>query len=295
MSFLLAVFLMGCGAAPPPALPGISGDRIPVAVSVAPQADLVERIGGDRVSVEVMIPPGSSDEEISLSPRKAMALERVRLYVKVGHPAFAVEARSIDPFLEQHPDIRVVDMSKGMDLIEEVEEHGGHRGHGGHGEGGDPHVWTAPENVAVAARNIGSALEEADPAHAAEYRANLARLLGEIGRLDRQIRARLAVPGADRRFLVYHPSWGYFARQYGLEQIAIEAEGKEPGAAGLIRIVERARQEGARVVLVPGGSRESARVIADEIGGRMIPADAQARDWQATLLRIADALGEDDD
>lgn len=268
----------------------MAGDRIPVAVSVAPQADLVERIGGGRVSVEVMIPPGSSDEEISLSPRKAMALERVRLYVKVGHPAFAVEARSIDPFLEQHPDIRVVDMSRGMDLIEEVEEHGGH---GGHGEEGDPHVWTAPEMVTVAARNIAAALEAADPAHAAEYRANLAHLLGEIGRLDRQIRARLAAPGAGRRFLVYHPSWGYFARQYGLEQIAIEAEGKEPGAAGLIRIVERARQEGARIVLVPGGSRESARVIADEIGGRMIPADAQARDWQATLLRIADALGED--
>ncbi len=283
MRLLLMVLLLGCGAAPPP----VSGDRIPVAVSVAPQADLVERIGGDRVSVAVMIPPGSSDEEISLSPRKAMALERVRLYVKVGHPAFAVEARSIDPFLEKHPEIRVVDMSRGMDLIEEVAEHGGH------GEEGDPHVWTAPETVAVAARNIAAALEETDPPHAAEYRANLARLLEEIGRLDRQIRTRLAAPGAGRRFVVYHPSWGYFARQYGLEQIAIEAEGKEPGAAGLIRIVERARHEGARIVLVPGGSRESARVIADEIGGRMIPADAQARDWQATLLRIADALGED--
>lgn len=290
MRVLLLLLLTGCGAALPAVPPEISGGRIPVAVSVAPQADLVERIGGDRVSVEVMIPPGSSDEEISLSPRKAMALERVRLYVKVGHPAFAVEARSIDPFLEQHPDIRVVDMSQGMDLIEEVEEHGGH---GGHREEGDPHVWTAPETVAVAARNIAAALEEADPAHAAGYRANLVRLLEEIGRLDRQIRTRLAAPGADRRFLVYHPSWGYFARQYGLEQIAIEAEGKEPGAAGLIRIVERARREGARVVLVPGGSRESARVIADEIGGRMVPADAQARDWQATLLRIADALGED--
>lgn len=288
MRLLLVLFLLGCGA--PHSVPE---GRIPVAVSVAPQADLVERIGGGRVSVEVMIPPGSSDEEISLSPRKAMALERVRLYVKVGHPAFAVEARSIDPFLAQRPDIQVVDMSRGMDLIEEVEEHGGHGGHGAHGHEGDPHVWTAPETMAVAARNIAAALEQADPAHAAGYRANLARFLEEIGRLDGRIRARLAAPGAGRRFLVYHPSWGYFARQYGLEQIAIEAEGKEPGAAGLIRIVERARQEGARVVLVPGGSRESARVIAGEIKGRIVPADAQARDWQETLLRIAEALGED--
>src|SRR6185503_7280939 len=97
------------------------------------------------------------------------------------------------------------------------------------------------------------ALAEVDPVHAAEYRANLAQVLTGIDRLDREIRARLARPGAGRAFLVYHPSWGYFARQYGLEQIAIEAEGKEPGAARMIQLIDRARRERVRVVFIEGG------------------------------------------
>lgn len=273
---LFLLLLAGCAA------PEAAGDRIRVAVSVPPQAEIVRRIGGDRVAVESLVSPGASDDDLSLSPRKALALERVQLYVKVGHPAFEVEARYIDPFLARHPEVRVVDMSRGMDLHHEEEDDG-------HGHEGDPHVWVAPGTVKVAARNVAAALAEVDPEHAAEYRENLSRFLSDIDRLDREIRARLA--GGRRTFLVYHPSWGYFARQYGLEQIAIEAEGKEPGAARLIRLIDRARQEGAEVVLVPGGyPRESARVIAEAIGGRIVEADPQSPDWEETLLRIAEAL-----
>lgn len=269
---LFLVLLAGCAA------PEAAGDRIRVAVSVAPQAEIVRRIGGERVVVESLVAPGASDEDLSLSPRKALALERTDLYVKVGHPAFAIEGRHVGPFLARHPDILVVDMSQGMDLI--LDDHGH--------EGGDPHVWVAPQTVAVAAGNIAAALSEIDPAHASEYRANLERFLADVDRLDREIRARLQ--GGRRAFLVYHPSWGYFARQYGLEQIAIEEEGKEPGAVRLIRTIERARQEGAEVVLVPH-PRESAQVLAEAIGGRIVTADPQSEDWEATLLRVAGALG----
>lgn len=269
---LFLLLLTGC-AAPEPA-----GDRVRVAVSVAPQAEIVRRIGGDRVAVESLVAPGASDEDLSLSPRKARALERTDLYVKVGHPAFAIERKYVDPFLTRHPDVHVVDMSHGMDLISDDHGH----------EGGDPHVWVAPQTMAVAARNIAAALSGIDPAHASEYRANLERFLTDVERLDREIRSRLA--GGERAFLVYHPSWGYFARQYGLEQIAIEAEGKEPGAASLIRTIERARREGAEVVLVPY-PRESAQVLAEAIGGRIVTADPQSPDWEGTLLRVAGALG----
>lgn len=271
---LFLLVLTGC-AAPEPA-----EQRLRVAVSVAPQAGIVRRIGGDRVAVESLAAPGASDEDLSLSPRKALSLERADLYVKVGHPAFAVEALHIDPFLERHRKIRVVDMSRGVDVIEDDHGH----------EGGDPHVWVAPETVAVAARNIAAALSDLDPGHAPEYRANLDRFLRDVGRLDREIRSRLQ--GGQRAFLVYHPSWGYFARQYGLEQIAIEAEGKEPGAASLIDTIEHARREGAEVLLV-AQPRESAQVLADEIGGRIVTADPQSADWEGTLLRVAEALGGD--
>jgi zinc transport system substrate-binding protein len=262
---LFLLLLTGCGSAPEPA------DRLLAAVSVAPQAEIVRRIAGDRVAVETLVAPGASDEDLTLSPRKALALARIRLYVKVGHPAYALEARYVDPFLARHPGIRVVDMSRGMDL-----------------DPGDPHVWTAPAALKVAARNVAAALSGIDPPHAAEYRANLERYLADLDRLDREVRARLA--GGQQAFLVYHPSWGYFARQYGLEQIAIEAEGKEPGAASLIGMIERARQRQARVVLVPW-PRESAQVIADEIHGRIVVADPLSPDCEVTLLRVAGALG----
>lgn len=272
MRALILLLFLGCSAAPE------EGDRIRVAVSVAPQAELVQRIGGDRVTVESLVAPGASDEDLTLSPRKSLALERTDLYVKVGHPAFAIEPRYIDPFLERHPDIRVVDMSRGMELIQDDHGH----------EGGDPHVWVAPDTVAVAAQNVAAALSEIDPAHASEYRSNLESFLKDVDRLDREIRSKLE--GGRPAFLVYHPSWGYFARQYGLEQIAVEAEGKEPGAAGLIQTIERARREGAEVVLVPH-PRESAQVLAEAIGGRIVTADPQSADWEATLLRVAGALG----
>ncbi len=278
------LLLAGCRAAPVPA-PG----SVRVAVSVAPQAELVRRIGGGRVAVTVMIPPGASDEDVSLSPRQIVALETVQLYVEVGHPAFRMETRYIDPVLARRPGVRVVDMSRGIDPIE---DHGHHHEHGDHTEpAGDPHIWTSPRVMAAAAGDIAAALEALDPAHAAEYRANLARFRQETAGLDRQLRERLARPGADRAFLVYHPSWGYFAREYGLEQIAIEAEGKEPGAARLIQLIDRARRERARIVLVPEGfPRDSAQVIADAVGGRVVSADPLAPDWPATLLRVAGAL-----
>jgi zinc transport system substrate-binding protein len=217
-----------------------------------------------------------------------VALSGARLYIKVGQPAFEVETHYIDPVLARSPGIRVVDMSRGMTILAgEGEEHG-------HGSG-DPHVWVAPETVRVAARNIAEALAAADPGHAAEYQANLRAFLAEIDALDREIRDRLGAgtPGQTRKFMVYHPSWVYFAHEYGLEEIAIEAEGKEPSAQRLIQLIDRARREGVKVIFVQGGfPRKSAQVIADAIGGRVLTADPQERDWETNLRRVAAEIGE---
>jgi zinc transport system substrate-binding protein len=278
-------------------------DVLPVAVSVPPQAYLVERIGGPRVRVEVMIPPGASEATYSPNPRQMVALSEARLYVLVGHPAFLFEPQSITPFLAAHKEIRVVDMSRGMDLITTGEAEGGEAPRGFFGGGGeekehpgeahaqgDPHVWVAPATVAVAARNIEQALAELDPAHTALYRANLAHLLEDIAGLDREIRTLLArSPG--RSFMVYHPAWGYFARQYGLRQIAVEAGGREPSARQLIALITEARRQGVRAIFVQRGfARKSAEVIAGEIGGRVIEVDPMEHDWLAGLRRTAHAF-----
>ncbi|HEX9943446.1 MAG TPA: zinc ABC transporter substrate-binding protein [Thermoanaerobaculia bacterium] len=288
MRALLLVFLL---VACRPAAPAADAGRIRIAVSVPPQAYFVERIGGGRVQVTVMIPPGYSHVDYPLTPRQVVALSRARLYVAVGHPAFEFERTRIAPLLADLPHLEVVDMSRGMRLIELEGE--GSEGHDGHGHaGGDPHVWVAPETVKVAARNIAAALERIDPAHAAEYRANLRRFEADVAALDREIRARLR-PEQGGSFMVYHPTWGYFAREYGLRQVAIEAEGKEPSAARLIQLIDEAKRDGVKVVFVQSGfPRKSAQVIADAVGGRVVVADPQDPDWLGNLRRVSRELRE---
>ena len=290
-AFALAA-LAACAAGPPSVASG-SEERVQVAVSVPPQAYFVDRIGGGRVDVQVMIPPGASETSYSPSPRQLVALTRARLYVKVGHPAFLFEANHIDRFLADHREIRVIDMSEGVEPILDGEAAGRLETHGFFGEehgahdddhpGGDPHVWVAPSTVRIAAGNIARALASADPAHAAEYRRNLAVFLAEIDALDREIRADLAA-GSTRRFMVYHPAWGYFARQYGLEQVAIETGGREPSAGRLIEMIDRGRREGIRAIFVQRGfARKSAEVIAEALGGEVVVVDPMAYDWSASL------------
>jgi zinc transport system substrate-binding protein len=279
----LAALLTGCSAH----VSRAAGDRIPVAVSVPPQAYFVERIGGNRVRVEVMIPPGYSHVDYPLSPRQIVALSQARLYVAVGHPAFEFETVRLFPFLSSLPDLQVINMSLGLESLPGWSAGGEADGESASGhEMGDPHVWVAPQTVAVAARNIAAGLEQADPAHAGEYRANLAAFERDIAALDRELRARLA-PVRGGKFMVYHPTWGYFAREYGLEQIAIENEGKEPSAARLMQLVDLARQDGVRAVFVQAGfPRKSAIVIADAVGGTVAVADPQDRNWLGNLRRV---------
>jgi zinc transport system substrate-binding protein len=290
--FLLLSLAACRPAAPEPA----AGERIRVAVSVPPQAYFVERIGGERVQVDVMIPPGYSHVDYPLTPRQVVALSRARLYVAVGHPAFEFERVRLYPFLKSLPAVQVVDMSRGMPLLA-GEGEGGDEEEDGHSHaGGDPHVWVAPATVAVAGRNIAAALTGIDPAHAAEYRANLARFEADVAALDGEIRAELA-PCRGSAFMVYHPTWGYFAHEYGLQQVAIEAEGKEPSAQRLIQLIGAARQDGVKVVFVQRGyPRKSAQVIAGEVGGSVVTADPQEREWLGNLRRVSRelraALGE---
>ena len=259
-------------------------------MSVPPQAYFVERIGGERVRVDVMIPPGYSHVDYPLTPRQVAALSRARLYVAVGHPAFEFERIQLAPVLRALPGIQVVDMSRGMRLI--AGEGEGEEGRGMATPRGDPHVWVAPDTVAVAARNIAAALAGIDPAHAAEYRATCAASRRRSPRSTaRSVRGWRGAQGSG--FMVYHPTWGYFAREYGLQQVAIEAEGKEPSAQRLIQLIDRARRERIKVVFVQAGfPRKSAQVIAEAVGGRVLMADPQDPDWLGNLRRVSSELQE---
>ncbi len=246
-----------------------------VMVSVLPQKYVVDRIAAEWVRVEVMIPPGANPQSYEPSLSTMAHFGEAALYVKVGHPHFPFEEAWLDRILAEAPGLPVVDCSKGIESRE-----------------GDPHIWLAPRHVEQMAIEIEAALEKILPDQREKLAANLASLRSEIAALDGDIRKQLADKKGGR-FLVLHPAWGYFAEAYGLEQVAIEHEHKEPGAHELAELIEHAKEEGVKVVFVqPQFDPSAAETLAREIGARIEPLDPLAYDWPANLRRAAKALAE---
>jgi zinc transport system substrate-binding protein len=154
----------------------------------------------------------------------------------------------------------------------------------------DPHFWLDPRYAEIMAATIEKALAAADPAHAEAFRRNLAALREDLGALDARLREALA-PLAGRDFFVYHPAFGYFADAYGLRQVPVEIEGKEPAARQLGRLIDRAKAEGVRVIFVqPQFSAKSAEAVAAAIGGTAVPMDDLAKDYIANLADMAEKV-----
>ena len=264
-----------------------------VAVSIPPQAYFVETIGGAHVDVQVMVPANAEPVTYEPTARQMSALSRATLYFATGVP---FEKAWLPRFRNANPAMTVIDTN---DRIQRraMASHDGHA----HGEPDtpkqaalDPHVWLSPPLVRLQAEAIRDALVAADPAHAADYHRGFRRLAGEVHALDRDILDALTgIAPSARRFLVFHPAFGYFAASYGLEQMAIEVEGKEPGPRELARIIDSAREHGIRVIFIePQFAQGAARTIAREIGGQVVTLDPLAHDWPGGMRAIADTLAE---
>jgi zinc transport system substrate-binding protein len=259
-----------------------AGPTVPLAVTatVPPQAWLVRRLGGERVTVEVLLPPGADVHTYETTPQQVQRLDAARLIVEVGHPALPLERQLLAHVARRSPAPEIVSMAAaGRALGVAIAED-------------DPHLWLSPAVMSATARGVAAALARLDPPATALYERNLASLLAEVDAVDAEVRHELAsLP--QRRFLVYHPSWGCFAQHYGLEQVAIEADGKEPSARRLVALVEQARADGTRAVFVQEGVADRpARVLAAELGAAVVPLDALAEDWPATMRLAAARLRE---
>ncbi len=275
---------------------GLPAERVAAAplrvvVSLLPQRAIVEAVGGELVTVAVLVGPGRNIHTYEPTPRQMAALAEADLILPIGVPF----ERAWLPRLEAaHPGLPVLDLlaAAGIAPLPLIgHAHAEPRAPEPTGEL-DPHVWTDPLLVARLLPPLAAALAAADPPHAADYQAGAARFAAELAALDAEIRGLLA--GLEgRRFLVFHPSWGYFAAAYGLEQVAIEHEGKEPGARSLAGIIARAKAEGIRVVFVQQqAATASAQAVAEAVGGRVIALDPLAPDYVENLRRSARLIAE---
>jgi zinc transport system substrate-binding protein len=260
-----------------------------VAVSIQPQKYFVEKIARNLVSVLVMVPPGVSEHTYEPKPFQMASLSRAALYFGIG---IEFEHAWLPRLAGTYPQLKVVHTDSGIAKMpmeeplfigttEDTHEH----------EGLDPHLWLSPEFVKVQATTMTAALCDRFPRHAAEFRANDLLFMVEIDSLQQEIKTELARRSGTDPIMVFHPAWGYFAREFGLRQMAIEVQGKEPSARDLGTIIDYAQKNRVSTIFVqPQFSRRTAEIIAREVGARIVIADPLAADWAGNLRNFAKAL-----
>jgi len=285
MKKILVLLLIGLPALFYPSA-GISEEPMGVTVSILPQKYFVEKIGGDRVKVNVLVLPGSSPHSYEPRPRQMLALKKSRIYFTIG---VALEKAWLPKFRAVNPDLAVVDTHQGIERIPMESRHLHENDPKQEEEGEmDPHIWLSPPLVRIQAKNILEALVRADPQGKDLFQKNHDKFALEIASLDDELKKILA-PEKDAAFLVFHPAWGYFARDYGLKQISVEMEGKNPGPKDLQHIIELARERNIKVVFAqPQVSPRIAETIAGAIRGQVALIDPLSGDWAGNLKQAAE-------
>jgi zinc transport system substrate-binding protein len=303
-------------------LPALApAEPLRVFASVAPIQTLVQRIGAEHVDARAMVRPGFNPHTYDPTPQQISALAGAALYVRTGMPfekAWMGRIRSANPEmrvfdardgialreLEAHSHDEPPDDAKHHDGSGHDDAHGTKRPNDAHGARDthahehkhdhdhdhdheqDPHVWTSPPLVRQMAGRIRDQLTELDPAHAADFARSHDAFVAELEALDRELHGLLD-PLPNRRFMVFHPAWGYFADTYGLVQVPIEDEGKEPGARALVALIDQAKQEGIQVIFVqPQFDRRAAKQVAQAIGGVVVAVDPLAADYVDNMRRV---------
>jgi zinc transport system substrate-binding protein len=279
--FLALGLLLSCAA--------YAGERLKVAVSIIPQEKLVQLIAGGLVEVQLMAQPGDSPATYEPNPKQMADLSQADFYYRIGVP---FEQIWIQRILSTYPNLPILDARADIRLraIERSEHEHDHHGHS-HEEGElDPHIWLSPPLIKVMAKGLRDKLIEIDPTHSDVYIKNHAKLDKSLDTLDADIRKILSNKKSDK-FMVYHPSWGYFADAYGLQQIPIESEGKEPGAKALANLIEKAKQNRISAIFVQKQfSQQQAKAVARAIEGSVVALDPLSEDYPENLRDVAKAM-----
>lgn len=264
-----------------------------ISVTIEPQRYFVEKIAGDLFQVYCVTPAGQSPETYDPTPQQMVQISRSQAYFRIGEIGF--EQAWMKNLQSQNPDMRVFDLSEGMELIKnQEEEHEGEEAHHHHHGSVDPHIWTSISGAKVIAQNACQALIKLDPENQETYQAGYQRLIGEIDSTAVEMK-RLLQPLAGSAFIIYHPTLTYFAREFGLQQLCIELDGKEPSPAQLKRLIETAAQSKAKVVFVQQEfDQKNAELIAKETGCRLVKINPLSYNWHDEMIRLATILAGKD-
>ncbi len=278
-------------------------NNLKVTVSIVPQKYFVEQIAGDKVQVNVMVRAGFSPATYEPQTSQMKLLSDSQVYFSIGVP---FENAWLEKFEDANKKMLLVDTSKGITKLEmsehdhhedehEKEHHDekekdNHHDEEHHEDGLDPHVWLDPLLVKIQAKTIYETLVQIDKKNADFYTKNYHVFLGKLDELDKKLETKLKNV-SNSEFMVFHPSWGYFAKRYNLEQIVVEKEGKEPKPKEIVELIKEAKEHGIKVVFVsPQFSQKAAQTIASSIKGKVVNIDHLAYDYPTGLMNTATAI-----
>lgn len=259
-------------------------DRQVVLVSILPARTFVEKIADTDFRVEVLIPPGANPATYTLLPAQMKAISEAKAWFRMGYVGF--ELSWGDRIKQTNPEMRIVDLSQDLELSGIIGENRSGR------KGIDPHTWLSPANVRIISEKITDALKLLNPGKAEIYQENLVAFQKEIDQTDFEIKEILQKI-KDKKFITYHPSLTYFARDYGLTQLSIEQGGKEPSPAHMARLIETAHKDSLKAVFIQSDfDRELATVFAGEIDGKILQIWPLNPAWSSNLKEIARMIAE---
>ena len=265
--------------------------KITVAVSLQPYATLVKMLGGDRVNVVTLLPPGADPHNFEPKPAVIKAFSLAQVYFSDGS---GLDKVWLPRFLAANKDVKVIDISKNIEWMKS--EHDDHEIHGHHHDEDeiDPHIWTSPYRVKFLAQNIYQALKQLDPEHETFYTDQVQRVQNQLTAIARKLNETvIGLPSDRRSFIVFHPSYGYLAKDFKLKQYAIEVNGKEPKPRDLANLIKMGRKKGIKAVFVqPEFSKRAAETIAKDLGAVVVETDPLAADFIGNTEKFIQVLKE---
>lgn len=263
--------------------------KIRVTTGIPPLTWMVAALGGERVEVTSFVGENQDPHTYSPSPRQIANLKSCDLFLTAGMPFEDVVAAKVSAM---HPKLLIVNLGE---LFAKEHGHGAHDHRHDHGtcSPGNPHIWLSARNLRVMADKTAAALISLDGTHEAFFKANLETLQGSLADLDRELTARLA-PRQGATFYAYHPAFASFAEDYGLTQKAVEQDGKSPTPKQLLELVEQARRDGVKTIIVePQFPKRPGQIIAERINGTVAEINPLGANPPAVLRQLADAVTAD--
>jgi len=237
----------------------------------------------------VMVLPGNSPHTYEPKPSQMKDIANSTLYFAIG-----VEFENVwlSKFKNLNENMQVIDLTLGINKIFMASHDKHHEDeHVKETKGADPHIWTSPDNVKIIAKTIYRTLAEADPSNERYYKQNYETFLTHIEETDNKIKSILSSKEKGTKFMVFHPSWGYFAKAYNLEQLPVEIEGKSPKPKELIKLLKEAKEEKISAIFTqPEFSDSIAKVMANELHIKVVKVSPLSPKWSENLINIANAI-----